>query len=131
MKINILLPCFFAVLFFACSKKEVMEESISFEEPARMQVQVQRCLDAACTQLEQVPGASVFVFEHEHYRSQGSPIAAEGTTDGGGTHTFGNLTAAEHWLTVKMPQPDGRSKLAYAKTPLRTTSYVNVVFKKQ
>ena len=127
MKIITLFPL---VLLFACSNDGIVEDPGSFEEPAKLEVQVRLCLNEACDSLVQAPGARVYLFENEQYRQEGSPIAHEGTTNGFGKLKFEALDSSEYWLTIKLPEPDGSIELAYAKTPKRTTTFVDVIFEK-
>ncbi len=131
MKIKILLSFFSLSLFIACGKDpDILEDPTSFEEPAKLEVQVQLCLNEACDSLTQMPGARIFLFENAQYRSEGSPIAYDGTTNGFGKVRFEALDSLNYWMTIKMPNPDGRSQFEQVKTPKRTTTFVEVVFEK-
>jgi len=130
MKIKILLPFSCLVLLAACGNDDVLEDPMSFEIPAKLEVQVRRCVNQVCDSLVQVPGTRVLLFEHEQYRSQGIPIAFDGTTDGLGKVSFAALDSNEYWLSIKLPPPDGRAKSEYVKTPKRTTSFLDVIFTK-
>ncbi len=115
----------------ACGKDEVVEQPVSLDVPGKLEVQVRLCLNAVCDSTVQVPGAHIFLFENEQYRSEGSPFAYDGATNGFGKIRFETLDSSQYWLKIKMPQPDARVKLEYAKTPKRTTTFVDVVFKKE
>jgi hypothetical protein len=131
MKIKSLLTLASLLFLIACGNDDPVEDPTSFEEPAKLEVQVRLCLNQACDTLVQVPGAQIFLFENEQYRSEGSPIAYDGTTNGFGKVRFETLDSLNYWITIKMPNPDGRSQFEQVKTPKRTTTYVDVVFEKE
>lgn len=131
MKIKSLLTLASLLFFIACGKDhDIVEDPMSFEEPAKLEVQVRLCVNQACDTLVQVPGAQVFLFENAQYRSEGSPIAYDGTTNGFGKVRFETLDSLNYWLTIKMPNPDGRSQFEQVKTPKRTITYLDVIFEK-
>lgn len=131
MKIKTILALLPLAFLIACGNDDPVEDPTSFEEPAKLEVQVRLCTNQACDTPMQVPGAQVFLFENEQYRSEGSPIAYDGTTNGFGKVRFEALDSLNYWLTIKMPDPDGRSQFEQVKTPKRTITYVDVIFDKE
>lgn len=116
---------------WACRKEAAPGGEIPLKQLARLEVKVTTCANAACDSVMLMPGAKIYLFDFEPYREEGSPIAFTGTTDESGKMLFSNLEKREYWLTIVMPQPDGRSKKEYAKTPERTTTFLEVTFPPQ
>jgi hypothetical protein len=128
----------FAILLFAACRKDDTSGGNSSPSYARLEVLVNLCdrqvspyCDPFNDSLEAVPGARVFLFEHEVFQEEGEPFVFEGTTNVQGQLSFTTLEKNEYWITVNLPQPDGRQKKDYTKTPLRTTTYLPVFFEKQ
>ena len=128
MNIKTLFTLLLLAFFIACGNDDPVEDPTSFEELAKLEVRVRLCTNEVCDTLIQVPGVRIFLFENEQYRSEGSPIAYDGTTDGFGKVRFEALDSLNYWMTIKMPNPDGRSQFEQVKTPKRTTTFVEVVF---
>lgn len=123
----IILPAFFFLA--ACNQGD---DAPTGEPPpaqyATVEVTVKRCADAACTSLVEIAGARVFFYATEQDRSDEFDVAFEGSTGSNGKLTISTLEAPEYWLLVSIPQPDGRQKEEFVRTPARTKSFVEVIF---
>ncbi|MEK7253877.1 MAG: hypothetical protein AAB316_03975 [Bacteroidota bacterium] len=129
MNFTFLLPLF---LLFACAKEEPLPNPPA-SAFAELEVTVSFCdvqADPFCqTSLTPVPGAEVYLFEHEQFRDEGTHIAFHGTANAAGKVFFPTLEKQEYWLSIIVP--DGRSKKDFAKTSIRARTFMPVIFEIQ
>lgn len=124
-----LIICIFLFNCLAGCKKEAPVDLPVNDYSAKLEVKVSQCLNNICDSIAAAAGARVFLYENEQYRQEGSPIAAAGTTSATGQCSFISLDSSKYWLLIRLPEPDGRVMKAYAGTPPRTTTFVEVLFK--
>ena len=129
-RLLLLLPFF----LLACSDND--DESPDPMDPnnnpptvtAELELTVEICSDNVCSATLPVPGAQIFMYLSPELREDGTDIAIQAATNSLGQFTSTTLTAPEYWIIVQMPQPDGRQKLDYIRTPFNAKTFHLMTF---
>lgn len=103
----------------SCKSEDSSLQDQDFEpfENSILDVWVQSVSD---TGLVNVEGARVVLYETEWQREQHATPAYAGNTDQDGLISFEGLRLPLYWITVSLPEPDGRFQYFFEDEPFKT-----------